>query len=725
LKNVSNMKLTFIFISLLALQLISAEDKLKSVKTDNAPIIDGKLDDKIWKDALVVSGFKTFAPDFGKEGTEITVAYSAYDTENLYFAFRCFDKEPHKIKSSVSSRDNIRPDDWVCINLDSFYDQQSLYAFYVNPLGIQMDSRFASGQEDFSADFVWYSGGQKHSDGYSVEISIPLKSIRYSEENPVTMSIFFERYISRFSEHDSYPELDPAKGFAFLTQMAPLVYYDLKNYTLFELLPAFTYNQKYNLNAGQLEKYVNKGEISLTTKYGITSDLILDGTYNPDFSQIEADAGQVDVNLRYQLYYPEKRPFFLEGNEIYNVAATQSSEIDPLLSLVHTRTIVNPLAGIKLTGKVGSKNTIAFMFAMDKLPADMTALSGDYAYVPVLRYKQSFSDDSYIGGIITDREIKNSYDRVMGIDGMLRLTDAGTLEWNTFYSSSNSNPLQENQTGHALGLVYKYDSRNLYYSFTGKELSENFNAETGYLTRTGIFSLTGLVRPKIYPNSSFIQRIDLETFSAQTQDKPSSMWETYNYVSAQMIFLGSWTFKLKYSYATEIFENEKFRTGGFLVSFGSQFTKQFAMSLSYKKVNAIYYSLNPYQGKSNRISTIMVLNLSENFESYSTFTFFDFYRDSDSQLIYEYPIFRERLTYQFNKYLFFRGIVEYNKYKKQLLTDFLVSFTYVPGTVIHLGYGSLYEKTEWNEFQNRYVDSNNFLEAQRGFFFKMSYLWRN
>lgn len=724
MKNVYGIRLTFFFFSFLALQQITAQDNLKPFRTNIPPIIDGNLNDQLWKNSFSVSGFKTFVPDFGKNGTESTIAYAAYDSENLYFAFRCFDKEPGKIKSSISNRDNIRPDDWVCINLDSFYDQQSLYAFYVNPLGIQMDSRFASGQEDVSADFVWYSGGQKLSDGYSVEISIPLKSIRYSEGNPVTMSIFFERYISRFSEHDSYPELDPAKGFAFLTQMTPLVYYDLKHYILFELLPAFTYNQKYNLNAGQLERDVNKGEISLTTKYGITSDLILDGTYNPDFSQIEADAGQVDVNLRYQLYYPEKRPFFLEGNEIYNIAATQSSEIDPLISLVHTRTIVNPLTGIKLSGKVSSNNTIAFMFAMDRLPSDMTALSGDYSYIPILRYKRTLSDDSYIGGVFTDKEIKNSYDRVIGIDGMLRLTEASTLEWNAFYSSSNSNLLQEIQEGHTLGLVYNYDSRNLYYSFTGKEISENFNAETGYLTRTGIFALTGLVRPKIYPESSFIQRIDLETFSAQTQDKPSSMWETYNYVSAQAFFLGSWNFRLKYSYSTEVFESKKFKTGGFQIIFGSQFTKRLAVSLSYKRVNSIYYSQNPYQGKSNRLSVIMLYNLSENFESYSTFTFSDFYRDSDSQLIYEYPIFRERLTYQLNKYLFFRGIVEYNKYKRQLLTDFLVSFTYIPGTVIHLGYGSLYQKTEWNEFQNRYVDSNNYLEAQRGFFFKMSYLWR-
>ncbi|OGV05884.1 MAG: hypothetical protein A2499_02755 [Stygiobacter sp. RIFOXYC12_FULL_38_8] len=111
-------------------------------------------------------------------------------------------------------------------------------------------------------------------------------------------------------------------------------------------------------------------------------------------------------------------------------------------------------------------------------------------------------------------------------------------------------------------------------------------------------------------------------------------------------------------------------------------------------------------------------------EPYTSFIFSDFRRAANDELIYEYSIIRERLTYQVNKYLFFRGIAEYNKFKKQLLTDFLVSFTYVPGTVMHLGYGSLYNKTEWDEPQNRYLASNSFNEVQRGFFFKMSYLWR-
>ncbi len=116
------------------------------LKTDTPPVIDGILDDPVWQKAPHITGFKTYHPDFGKEMGEKTVAYYAYDRENLYFAFRCFDSQPEKIKASVTSRDNIGPDDWICINLDSFNDQQSLYAFYINPLGIQRDSRFEGGK---------------------------------------------------------------------------------------------------------------------------------------------------------------------------------------------------------------------------------------------------------------------------------------------------------------------------------------------------------------------------------------------------------------------------------------------------------------------------------------------------------------------------------------------------------------------------------------------------
>lgn len=700
-----------------------AGEPLKPTRVKTPPRIDGVIQDSEWKDCLSVTSFKTFYPDYGKDASQKTVAYAAYDSSNLYFAFHCYDTEPNKIKTSISNRDNIRPDDWVCINLDSFNDQQSLYAFYVNPNGIQTDSRYAAGVEDFGADYVWYSAGQIVSDGYTVEIAIPLKSIRYSDSNPVTMSIFFERYISRLSEHSSFPELNAEMGMAFLVQMQPLIYHDLENYTLFELLPAFTYSRKYDRTGHDLNVTENHGELSLTTKYGITSDLVLDATYNPDFSQIEADAGQVDVNLRYTLFYPEKRPFFLEGSEIFNFAGTSTSEIDPLGSIVNTRNIVNPLVGAKLSGKIGANNTLAILYSMDELPNE-NAFEGRYAHFPIVRYKRTLSDDSYLGAIYTGRETENTFNRVGGIDGFIRINKSSSLDWNGIYSSTKLSSLGDVVKGSAASLRYTSDTRDLHYDFGFKSITENFFLETGYLTRTGITTIHGSIGPKIYPATSSVSRIDFSLFSAQTYDRPSKEWETYNYASVQAYVFGALVANLKLIYSTEIFLGQKFDTGGINIIAGGQFTKELNLLLNYKRTQAVYYSLSPYQGKSNRVTVTMTLKPTENIETITSFVFADFVQSSTEQLIYDYSILREKLTYQLNKYLFFRGIVEYNKFKRQLLTDFLVSFTYIPGTVAHLGYGSLYLRNEWSPAENRYVDVNTFNEAHRGFFFKMSYLWR-
>ena len=196
-------------------------EALRPGKTKIVPVIDGILNDEAWKDAPKVSGFKTFSPDFGLDMSQLTTVYMLYDEENIYFAFECKDDEPDKIKASVNSRNNIRADDWICVNLDSFNDHQSLYAFYVNPHGIQMDSRFSAGQEDSSVDFVWYSAGTISDDGYRIEMQIPLKSIRFTTREPVEMSVLFERMISRQRVQGSYPAMDPSKGMAFLTQMKP------------------------------------------------------------------------------------------------------------------------------------------------------------------------------------------------------------------------------------------------------------------------------------------------------------------------------------------------------------------------------------------------------------------------------------------------------------------------------------------------------------------------
>jgi hypothetical protein len=711
-----------IFMLLLFMPFAHAQDTLKPLRIDIPLQIDGKLDEPVWQEAPYVTGFKTFNPDYGKDMAQKTKVFMAYDRENLYFAFRCFDSEPEKIKASISQRDNIRPDDWVCINLDSFNDHQALYALYINPLGIQADTRFAAGIEDASIDLVWFSAGRIDEKGYTIEVKIPLKSIRFANKNPVEMGVIFERRISRISVQGTYPALNPKEAMAFLTQMKPMVFFDLKHHTIFELLPAVTYSHKKENVEGKLVTDKTSKDFSLTAKYGITSNLIFDGTYNPDFSQVEADAGQVDVNLRYDLFFPEKRPFFHEGSENFRIAAAAASELDPLQSVVHTRTIVDPIVGLKLTGKIGDKNTVASIYAIDQLPGTGPGEEQGNAHFPIFRYKRSLYKDSYIGGIYAGRELKDRFNRVFGFDGQLRLNKSSMLEYHTLLSHTGNDNWLSVEKGHALGFRYSYDTRNVDYGFTLKEISPDFQVDMGYITRTGIFGVTGIFRPKFYPKSKFIRRIDVELFSGQTRDKLSNLWETYNHIDLFYYLGGSLVFAARYSYSTEIFLGQRFKTGGFQVYVGGQVTKQFYFNVLYANVNAVYYSADPYQGRSNVLSANLVYQPSSKLKSEFNFIYSDFFRTSDSARIYDYPLGRGKFTYQLNKYLFFRGILEYNGYRKRLLTDFLASFTYIPGTVIHIGYGSVYDKIRWEN--GAYLDSSRFLETKRGFFFKASYLWR-
>ncbi len=189
MKNVLKNIWVITILSLTSISLSAKGEPIKPVRSDSTIVIDGLLDEAVWQKSEKFNAFITYNPDFGKEMPFGTTAMMSYDESNLYFAFRCMDPEPGKIKASIDSRDNILNDDWVCINMDSFNDQQGLYTFYINPYGIQMDCRFVAGKEDVSLDYVWYSAGKTDNEGYTVEVSIPLKSIRYSKGDPVTMAL--------------------------------------------------------------------------------------------------------------------------------------------------------------------------------------------------------------------------------------------------------------------------------------------------------------------------------------------------------------------------------------------------------------------------------------------------------------------------------------------------------------------------------------------------------
>ncbi|MBT3243379.1 MAG: carbohydrate binding family 9 domain-containing protein [Bacteroidetes bacterium] len=711
--------LIVLLLALLSLPTFSNE-AIKLTKTQLAPEIDGILDDIVWQKAEKFTGFKSFIPDFGKEMPQKTESWISYDEENLYFAFRCYDDEPDKIIATIRNRDDIGKEDWVCVNLDSHNDQQAISAFYVNPFGIQADARFAAGQEDESADFVWYSAGQIDEQGYTIEIRIPLKSLRFSDHDPVEMGIILERKIARQSIQGMYPEMDPDQGYAFLNQMMVISMTGVKHYKLFEAIPALTYSNRNSRDAGAWGDAKHTSDPSLTLKYGITSDLILDATLNPDYSQVEADAGQIDVNLRYNVFYPEKRPFFLEGKEKFAVAATRTFDLDPMYLMVNTRTIVNPLTGLKFSGKVNETNDFTILYAMDELAGDQDIWQKNYQHVPVVRFKRSFSGDSYIGALYSGGEAKENFNRMYGADGQIRLNKSTLLEFNGFRSHTSGE--SDIEVGHAASVYLNKDTRNLQYGLIFKDLSEDFHANTAFIRRTGITQIGGRFLPKFYSDSKVFKRFDVELFGMGAYDKIYSMWEHFSFASVTAYLGGTSMLLMKYYNTSEIYLGERFKTGGFHALFATQIGDWFSGSVVNRYNNAIYYSSDPYAGLLNRFSLSLKFQPITKFNIDLSFLYYNFREADTKDMVYTYPIERLKLTYQFNKFLFVRGVLEYNGYRKNLLTDFLVSFNYIPGTVFYLGYGSLFESIDLAG--ERMFNPDQAYDMERGLFLKLSYLFR-
>ncbi len=707
-----------LFICLLLSPRLMATEFLKPARVEKPPVIDGVLDDDVWKQAQELSVFKTFIPDFGKDLSETTSAWMAYDEAHIYFAFRCHDRSPERIKATMASRDTIMTDDFVCVNLDSFNDQQALYAFYVNPLGIQGDSRYASNNEDFSADFVWSSAGRLLDDGYAVEIAIPFKSIRYAGRERVEMAVFIERYISRTTEHGSFPEMDPAKGYAFLSQMRPLELRDVRRSTLVELLPSVVYDLKHEQEEGSLRRSRSQGELGVTGKLGLSSKLVLDLAWNPDFSQVESDAGQVDANLRSDLYFTEKRPFFLEGSEIFQLAGSS-----PFMYAVYTRRIIDPLLGFKLSGKLDGRNTLAAVFAVDEAADDpLHAASGaDNAAFTILRYKRALSGDGYLGAFYTGREQGSDYNRVAGLDGQLRLSPSKMLSLHGF-ASFTDNPLTPRTEGLALDAYFTHSTRDLDLGTGAFLIDRGFASESGYLTRGGLAGVECMVIPMIYPKSGPLRRIRPRFAGGAYRDLEYRMNEGLARIGVDLLLPGNANLTLEGWAASEVFLGQRFDVSAWRIYGSSWLNKKLYLYLAFRRGNLVRYVAEPFQGFGDTVSGVFRWLPHEKLDWELRLTYADLFARAGGAKVYDYAILRNKLSFQANKYLFFRGVVEYNDYRCKLLTDLLLSFTYIPGTVIQLGYGSLYEKTEWEE--GEYRPGDRFLEMKRGLFFKASYLWR-
>ena len=693
---------------------------------DTSPRIDGSLDDEIWKKSPLGETFITYNPAYGEKLPQKTEVWMAYDKKNLYFAFKCYDNEPEKIKTSITRRDAMFSDDWVGLSLDAMGNKQTSYDLFCNPNGIQGDilTSAVSG-EDVAPDFVWESAGQLTDEGYQVEMSIPLRSIRFKSGEEVRMGILFWRRISRLGMSGSWPDLEPGHGIFNIHQ--PIIYKNLKSPLNLEILPSFTWGSGSDrVSPQEWSTSDTFSEIGAGIKYGITSSITADITLNPDFSQVESDAFQVEVNRRYPIFYSEKRPFFMEGTDIFNFFTIPYGYIQ---TAVHTRQIVDPLWGAKLTGTVG-KTALGLLAAGDEWPgfqwdSGTNPYEGKKAYFTIARGKQSLGGDNYMGAIYSGREFAQGFNRVGGLDLSLRFFTNHKIQASFMQSFSRQPGEESAKNSPTYHLLYSYSTKPLRIMAAYEHIGKDFQMDSGFVRRTGIDEGWLWIGPSFYPNPekmAWLKRIDPHLTFSYLHDLFTGMDDSYFRAAVDFSFTKQGILSTRFIREKESWKGETFPLFSFNTEGSVQLTNWFQMGGGFTFGEQIYYPAeSPFKG--DYFGAGFGFTLQPNSKLSLTLSLHHSHLKRETEEIYNVNIIYSRTTYQFNKYFFARAIIQYDSYKKNLLTDFLASFTFIPGTVIHLGYGGLFEEQDWHD-GNWVPGQGNLQHMRRSFFFKASYLWR-
>ncbi|MCU0276490.1 MAG: carbohydrate binding family 9 domain-containing protein [Acidobacteria bacterium] len=705
---------------------------LDLVKAEKPPVLDGVLDDEAWKAATIVDdAWITYNPVNGNELPQRTRAFMTYDEHNLYFAFHCLDSQPELIKTSLTKRDGIFEDDWVGLSIDTVGGKKYGYEFFVNPSGAQADIFRTGDMEDSSTDWVWHSAGQVVADGYIVEIRQPLKSIRFASGKDVRMGVIFWRRISRLGMSGSWPQLVPGQSMG--GSQAEVRIPELPRPLVLEALPSFTFSSGWNrLSPGSWSGADQTRDLGFAVKYGITSSIVAEATLNPDFSQVESDALQVTVNQRYPVLYSEKRPFFMEAGNLFDLAGVGDG-LGNMVRPVHTRFIVDPRWGLRLTGEQG-RGSFALLASSDRSPGnpwedEENPLLGRRATFWIGRGKLGLGSDNHVGVLYSGREFGDEYNRALAADFSFRFLKNHQVMGSYIQSFSNRPGAGGESAGGYLTAEYGFSKGNFQALAMVENVDPGFQMDTAYYQRSGIATAKIYLQQRFVPDAKklpWLLGFTPQVYAALIHDKVSGMDDK------ELMFEGFVNFILKgqfggYFYlGQECWAGRAFQRSTAQLSVNLQPFKWLNLHSCYGFGNAIYYDpVDPFLGHRTQLHVNVTLQPTKNLNLFAEHVISRFRRQETGERVYDQGIWRSRLTYQFSQKLFVRGLVQYDSFYQRILGDFLASFTYIPGTVLYLGYGTLNENQSWtaNGWQ-RGVTGDRYYQTRQSLFFKVSYRYQ-
>ena len=724
---------------------VSTTDALQSIDITPATSsirLDGILDEPAWQTSTNIPLPYEWFPGDGTTPPVRTECLITYDDRHLYIAFRAFDDDPSAIRAHLMDRDDIRPfveDDHVGVLIDTFNDERRAFQLRINPLGVQADAIFSEleGFEDFSWDIIWSSVGQITEEGYVVELSVPFNQLRFeSSETPQTWGFQAFRSYPRSVRHRISSNFQDRNRSCIICQMKKIHGFAAispgRNLEISPTLTSIRTDQRALLPDGAFDNGAISLEPGLNTRWGITPSLVLNATVNPDFSQVEADAAQLDVNNRFALFFEEKRPFFLEGADFF---------LTPLQT-VFTRTVIDPLGGAKVTGKAG-RNALGVFVTQDRvnsllLPSNQQSIPASIdqnVTGNVVRYRRDIGNGSTVGVLYTGRFGSDYANQVAGLDGFLRLSQSNTLQFQVVHSETEypdefAAPRGQRQGqfgGNGGTLQFQHRSRDWNINAGYEDLTSAFRADYGFIRRVDVRTAgTGINRIFRGEAGSWFSQLGIGVNAERSGDQAGTLTDQsvglnvlYQGPSQSIINLDLSTNKERF--AAETYDLQRFELFG-----GMQPNGKINISVVSRIGDQIDF-LNQRHGSeflllptvSLKLGRAINLNVSNTLQVLSV----------GGSRLFRANITQGRFRYNFNVRSFIRLILQYqtvdrsldnylpeireafNTKDQNLFTQLLFSYKINPQTVLFLGYSDNYAG----------APSYDLTQSSRTFFFKLGY----
>jgi hypothetical protein len=728
--------------------LLPGRPRVTPTRTDDPPRIDGVLDDPVWRTAARLAEFTQQQPLDGAPATEATDVYIAYDSDRIYFGFHVHYQDPSIMRANRGERDRAMMDDLMTVYFDTFLDQQRGYDFDVNGYGVQGDGvlsvsggggRGGGGRggggmaippADRSWDTLFDTGARIVEDGYTAEMAIPFKSLRYPRPGPGeshNWGLQIVREVKSKNEENQVWAPMSRDQTSFFAQMGLLEgMTDLTTSRNIEILPTVTAIQHGEIDPTR-PAFVNRRadpDMGVNVKYGVTSNLTADFAVNPDFSQIESDRSQIEVNLRFPISFPELRPFFVEGAEIFAMPAP--------VTFVHTRTIVDPDYGAKLTGQIG-RVSLGVLTANDQAPGRVDDPSDpafdQTAQTFIARGLVDLGSESNVGLILTDREFLDGHSRVAGFTSNVRLTRTMSGDFSAV-GAWYQTPGGSEVTGNIVSTRWSQNGRNLGWSLNAYQITPDFYTDVGFVRRRDQRNVGGNVSYRFWPQTwlinwgpqvNYTRNYD---FDGILQDENLRLGLGLNF--ARSISLNADVNRDMERWSGIDFEKTSYSFGG-----RANTSRSYGFGGNFSIGDEVFYAANVL-GRQRRWGVNASVRPTD---AWQTSLNFNASRLTDptngDATIFDVKIIRAQSTYQLTDRLGVRNITEFNTEDETFDLNVLFNYRVNAGTVFYLGYDDHYQQGDLIEgdrdgdgFEEQLYYTQALRRTNRAIFAKLQYLFR-